>query len=103
MEGRVLLVHLHELDNHRQAILDFATWAQCFAIYTAAILQRQPHKVADLMAYMIETANNAKKYCWPSWLVYDQNFHQIMAAKKDEVWAKTDAGIFWAAVDLPST
>ena len=94
MEGRVLLVQLQELENHRRAIPDFTTWAQCFAIYAAAILSRQPHRMADLMAYMVETANNVKKYRWPSWLVYDQNFRQQMAARKDEVWAKTDVGIY---------
>ena len=76
------------------AISDFATWAQCYAVYTAVILQCQPHRAADLMAYPVETANNSKRYRWPSWLVYDQNFHQRMAGRKDEVWAKTDPGIF---------
>lgn len=56
--------------------------------------QQQPHRAADLMAYMMETASNAKKYRWPSWLVYDQNFRQLMAARKYEVWAKIDAGIY---------
>ena len=64
-----------------QLLSDFTTWAQCFAIYAAAILSRQSHRMADLMAYMVETANNAKKYRWPSWLVYDQNFRQQMAAR----------------------
>ena len=93
MEGRVLLVQWQELENHKKAIPDFATWAQCYAAYTAAILQHQPHRAADLMAYLVETANNAKRYRWPSWLVYDQNFRQP-SGRKDEVWAKTDLGIF---------
>lgn len=66
MEGRVLLVQLQELESHCRPIPDFATWAQCFAIYAAAILHKQPHRAPDLMAYMVETANNAKKYSWPS-------------------------------------
>ena len=98
MEGRVLLVQWQELENHMKAISDFATWAQCYAVYTAVILQCQPHRAADLMAYLVKTANNSKRYCWPSWLVYDQNCHQRMAGRKGEVWAKTDPGIYFHQV-----
>ena len=94
LEGRVLLVQMQELDNSRRAIPDFTTWAQCFALYAAAILQKQPERAADLMAYLFSTANNARKYKWPSWLVYDQNFRQLMADSQDIRWAKTDASIF---------
>lgn len=94
LEGRVLLVHMHELDNSKKAIPDFVTWAQCFAVYAAAILLKQPQRAADLMAYFFETANNARKYRWPSWLVYDQNFRQRMADTQDIEWAKTNPSIF---------
>ena len=33
LEGRVLLVQMHELDSSKKAIPDFTTWAQCFAVY----------------------------------------------------------------------
>lgn len=94
LDGRVLLVQLHELDSSKKAILDFTTWAQCFALYSAAVLQRQPDRAGDLMAYFFFTAGNARKYRWPSWVVYDQNFRQLMAGTQDMVWAKTDPGFF---------
>ena len=94
LEGRVLLVQMHELDNSKKAIPDFTTWAQCFALYSAAILLKQPDRAADLMAYFFATADNARKYNWPSWIVYDQNFRQLMADTQDKVWAKTNPSIF---------
>ena len=94
LEGRVLLVHMHELDSTKKAIPDFTTWAQCFAVYSAAILQKQPGRAADLMAYFFATASNARRYKWPSWVVYDQNFRQLMAESQDLVWAKTNASLF---------
>lgn len=90
----MLLIHWQELESQRRPITDFSTWAQCFAIYSAAVLQKQPHRAADLMAYLIQTVNNAKKFKWPAWLVYDQNFRQLMADKQDLVWSKPDPGIF---------
>lgn len=51
-------------------------------------------RMADLMGYLVETVNNTKKYRCPSWLVYDQNFCQLMATRKDEVWMNMDAGIY---------
>ena len=94
LEGRVLIVHMHELEVTKKTIPDFTTWAQCFAVYAAAILQKQPGRAADLMAYFFATANNARKYKWPSWVVYDQNFRQIMAENQDTVWAKTIPALF---------
>ena len=87
LEGRVLLIHWQELESQKRPITDFATWAQWFAIYTTALLQKQPERAADLMAYLLQTANNAKNFKWPAWLVYDQNFHQRMPDTQDIVWA----------------
>ena len=95
MQGPVLLLQMQDLDsNTRKTIPDFTTWMQCFALYAAAIITKQPDRVANLMAYFFMTANNANKYKWPSWLVYDQNFRQLMANTQDKVWAKTNVGIF---------
>ena len=95
LQGHILLVQMQELEsNSKKPIPDFTTWAQCFALYTAAILIKQPSRASDLMAYFFMTANNARKYKWPSWLVYDQNFRQLMADTRDNVWAKTSPGIF---------
>ena len=95
VQGPVLLLQMQDLDsNTRKAIPDFTTWVQCFALYAPATVTKQPDRAADLMAYFFMTANNANKYKWPSWLVYDQNFCQLMANTQDKVWAKTDVGIF---------
>ena len=95
LEGRILLLQTQELEgNSRKAIPDFITWAQCFALYTAALVQKQPSQAADLMGYFFLMANNAKKFKWPSWLVYDQNFRQRMADTQDKAWAKTHSGLY---------
>ena len=87
-------MHMHKLEVTKKTIPDFTTWAQCFVVYAEAILQKQPGRAADLMAYFFATANNARKYKWPSWVVYDQNFRQIMAENQDTVWAKTIPALF---------
>ena len=75
-------------------ITDFATRAQCFAVYVVAILQKQPHRAANLMGYLVNMVSNAKKLKWSMWLVYDQNFRQLMAYRQDLVWSKTDPVIY---------
>ena len=94
LKDQVLLAQMHELDNSRKAIPDFTTWTQYFTLYSAVILLKQPDRVADLMAYFFATADNARKYRWPSWIVYDQNFRQLMEDTQDKVWAKTNPSIF---------
>ena len=55
-------------------IPDFMTWAQYFAVYTAALTLKHPERLLILMVYLSETAKNAKKFKWPSWVIYDQNY-----------------------------
>ena len=65
LQGHVLVLQMQELEgNSKRAIPDFTTWAQCFALYTAAILMRQPERAPDLMAYLFMIANNAWRYRW---------------------------------------
>ena len=95
LQGHVLVLQMQELEgSSKRAVPDFTTWAQCYTIYTAAILMRQPERASDLMAYLFMNANNTRRYRWPSWLVYDQNFRQLMANTRDNMWAKTNPEIF---------
>ena len=81
----------------RRPIANFCTWAQCFMLYTTVLVSHYPSKAADLAAYMFRTACHAKRFKWPSWVVYDQNFRQEMAGRPQESWAKVDSSITWIA------
>ena len=68
--------------NHWGGILEprLHQW-HCIPTSSGAIISRTP-----------QGENEQDQQHLPSWLVYDQNFRQQMAARKDEVWAKTDGG-----------
>ena len=72
----------------------FATWTQCFALYTAAIAAHDPKRVPDLMAYMSTIAKASLKFRWPSWVVYDDNFRSAAADKLGTEWAKVDPSLY---------
>ena len=69
-------------------------WAQCFAVYTAALTMKHPQRLPNLMTYMMITAKNARKFKWPSWVIYDQNFRQEMAARRETNWARIEPGMY---------
>ena len=94
LEGQIVVVQAADLFQQRRLIPDFATWAQCFAIFTAVISGREPNRVADLMAYLSIIAKASLKYKWPSWVVYDQNFRQDAADQQNKIWARVDPGIY---------
>ena len=85
--SQIVLVQLQEVSRHRRLIPDYNTWSQCFAIYTAVMATHQPHRIPELMAYQTEIAKCAKKYKWPSWVIYDINFRQDAAANPTRSWA----------------
>ena len=90
VEGQVLVVQAVDLLQSRRVIPYLATWLQCFAIYAAVIASKQPSRLPDLLAYM---SIIAKKFLWPSWVVYDQNFCQEAAGCGSSEWARVDPGI----------
>ena len=79
MEGQVIVMQQRTWSSPAEFIPDYATWSQCFALYVAAVASHQPERLPDLMAYQALIARASKKYRWPSWLVYDQNFWQEAA------------------------
>ena len=93
-EGHILVVQLQDLEGSKRLIPDFQTWVQCFAIYAAALVTRHPDKFMPLMAYMTDMAKNARKYKWPSWVVYDQNFRMHMATTSGMSWSSVNSAIY---------
>ena len=78
-DGHIIVVRAEDLSGTRKMIPDLATWLQCFAVYMAAITNKEPDRTSNLLAYMVTIAKASTKYGWPSWLVYDQNFRQEAA------------------------
>ena len=46
------------------------------------------------MAYATSIAKASKKYRWPSWVVYDQNFRQEAVSSPAQPWSKIDPSIY---------
>ena len=93
-EGQVVVVQAAELVQARRLIPDYATWSQCFAIFVAVVGQHQPGRIAELMAYNAIIARASRKYRWPSWVVYDQNFRQDAAGNASLSWAKVEPSLY---------
>ena len=93
-EGQVILVQAEDLLQSRKLIPDLPTWVQCFAIYVTVLAQKQPARIPELMAYAATIATASKKYRWPAWVVYDQNFRQEASCNPSQSWAKIDPSIY---------
>ena len=70
-DGQIVVVQAADLMGHRKLILDFATWVQCFNIYAAVIISKEPERAKNLLAYMSLIVKCSLKFEWPSWAVYD--------------------------------
>ena len=92
-EGQIVLVQAADLANSKKILPDLAVWLQCFALYVVA-LAPPPDRLQDLMAYHSFIAKCSLRYRWPSWVVYDQNFHLEVANQPDCLWARSDPSIY---------
>ncbi len=93
-DNQVVVVQAADLMQSKRVIPDLATWSQCYAVYMAVLLAHQPDRLADLMGYQALIARCSKKYKWPAWVVYDQNFRQDAAGNPELRWAKADPSIY---------
>lgn len=93
-DGQIVVVQAADLMQSRKVIPDFATWSQCFALYTAVLALHHPERLPDLMGYMSLIARASKKYKWPAWVVYDQHFRQEASGNPGQVWAKAEPSLY---------
>ena len=85
-----MVVQAADLMEHRKLIPDFATWEQCFNIYAAVIISKEPERAKNLLAYMSLITKCSLKFEWPSLAVYDLNFQQDAADSGPKDWSKVE-------------
>jgi predicted nucleic acid-binding protein len=66
MEREVVLMQAADLVQSRRLIPDFATWTQCFVLYSAVVLRKKLERLLELLAYQAIIAKTSQKYKWPS-------------------------------------
>ena len=93
-EGSVLLVHAHDFMQQKWLILDLATWVQSFSLYTAVVCSKSPERLTDILRYMCQITRASQCFKWPSWVIYDQNFHQEPADRDIKVRSQMDPSLF---------
>ncbi len=93
-EGQIIVVQAADLVQNRKRIPDYATWSQCYALYVAVLASHRPNRLGDLMGYQSLIARVSKKYKWPAWIIYDQNFRQEAAGNPDQPWAKAYPSLY---------
>lgn len=93
-EGQIVVLQATDLMPTRKLVPDLSTWLQCFALYTAAVTQDNPERMAELMAYQTAIAKASQRYKWPSWVIYDSSFRQELAGVEGQSWARVDPSIY---------
>ena len=66
VKGQIMVIQAANLIESRKLIPDLATWIQCFSIYSAMIISKEPEHAKNLVAYMSLIAKCSLKYRWPS-------------------------------------
>ena len=94
MEGQIVVIQAADLAESRKLIPDLATWIQCFSIYAAVIITKEPERAKNLLAYMSLIAKCSLKYKWRSWVVYDLNFRQDAAEVGQKDWSKVEPSTY---------
>ena len=92
--AQIVVVQAADLLETKKLIPDLATWVQCFSLYAAVVVSKEPERAKNLLAYMSLIAKCSMKYRWPSWAVYDLNFRQEAAETGLKDWSKVDPSTY---------
>lgn len=66
-EGHIIVIRAEDINGARKLIPDLPTWVQCFNLYLAVILEREPSRTKKLLlAYMNTIVKASTKYKCPS-------------------------------------
>ena len=56
------------------AVMNIATWLQCFATHTSVMSKAHPQAVPELLAYLIIILQASQDYGGVAWVMYDAAF-----------------------------
>ena len=94
LEGQILVIQAADLLDSSKLITDLAMRVQCCSVYMAVVTDNNPKRTRSMLAYLTLIAKSSLKYCWTSWLVYNQNFRQQVAEMSLKDWSKVDPSIY---------
>lgn len=63
---------------------------ECFQAYIGIVVQHQPARVQDLLAYASSVVHAARKFKGDGWATYDRKFRRKAAAHLGEKWGDLD-------------
>ena len=67
-------------------VANILQWVECFHSYIGVMVQQQPTRTQDLLAYASLVVHAARKYKGEGWTVYDKKFCKRAAAHPGEKW-----------------
>jgi hypothetical protein len=75
-------------------IADIATWAYCFARYTAAMATKYPTCTVGFMAHQVTVLKVYMEAEDPAWRLYDEAYREKMAATGCREWKGMDVQLY---------
>ena len=74
----------------RRYVSTILEWIQCFGIYIAALTQKHPERIPDLLGYQQLIIEASLEYEGDNWLGYDRQFQLTAAATQNTAWGHID-------------
>ena len=78
----------------RRQIFSIVEWVQALTVYTAAIVQKFPAAVNELLAYQLTIIKSAQQYDGLQWRAYDTHFRISAAAMGNRQWSRLDTDLY---------
>lgn len=78
----------------KRRVLDIKVWVQCFACYMGVLATRNPQRIPELLAYLIQIVRVNQEFEGSGWAVYDETFCRHAAVSGNQQWSKLNTSLF---------
>ncbi len=86
-----------EKKTRSKRVSSILQWVECFHAYIGVVIQQQPDRAHDLLAYASTIVHAARKYKGDGWATYDRNFRKRAAAHPREKWGELNTPLWTLA------
>ena len=94
VQGTFPLARLGQSKPLRREIPDVLSWAQCFGVYIGVVVETQPERTKQLLAYQATILREARRCGGNGWRGYDSMFRQLAATDEKTDWSRLNPSLF---------
>ena len=85
---------LEVVHPRKKQLTNILDWTKCFVVYMAAMAQKFPAEIPEMLAYQLVIIQASQQYDGNYWRAYDTHFRVNAATSGNRLWSRIDPNLY---------